>query len=584
MRAPALLLLIPLLFSCAHSETKLCDNVTLKEGKLKLSANEKIIVCGSSKSGEGWRDVPLPQAQYQIKVLLQESGYLTPRFERRGDQLDVWSGPRAEFKKLNVAGADGLLDPSKKRKIVGETITPEKLDEINQWADTELRSQGYACPQVDVKAQAWDGHAQVSVNPGLRQKVAGIRRTGLESLHEETLERYLAFEPGDWYDVRDTQLTVGRLLADGLIQSAYFTASCRGDLVDLHLRADVGQPRLFRFGVGASTEEFPFTDIWFKNTKLDGKASSLTATLHASPRLQSLNVSTELYVLPFTDRSFFGPRFRLARKSEKFLEELSAKLGADIGRNWDIWGTRFRGRVGPTLNYVNTIQGEGPDEVSFISWDGTLVAMNHVYEVGRRNQFEGWNAGFEYSGQRAELGSYLNVDRYQLNYKHLFNLGGYAPPFLVLGSRFELTSVDSRTKVADPNAAKLPSEYRVFYGGDENLRGFGRKVLNNNDSGYLTSGYAGFELRLIEELPYQLEPFLLYDAAKFGDGRYNLDEPVFTSWGLGLRWASPFGTLRGSAARGEIFNEEKVEDPIQRKVVDSYPQEWVYFFSFGQEF
>ena len=157
MRLSALILLSLCLFSCAHKEIKLCDNVTLKEGELKLSANEKVIVCGSPKGGEGWRDVPLPQAQYQLKVLLQESGYLNPRFERNGDQLDVWSGPRAEFKDLKIEGAEGLLKGSKKRKIIGETITPDKLDEISQWADTELRSQGFGCPEVDVKAQAWDG-------------------------------------------------------------------------------------------------------------------------------------------------------------------------------------------------------------------------------------------------------------------------------------------------------------------------------------------------------------------------------------------------------------------------------------------
>lgn len=578
MRALALIPIVATLFSCAHSEQQLCDNITLKQGRLNLSANEKVIVCGSPKGGEGWRDVPLPQAQYHLKVLLQEQGHLNPRFERRGNQLDVWSGARAEFNDFKVEGADGILHPDKKRKVIGENITPEKLDEINQWAETELRSQGFACPRVDVKVQAWDGLAKVSVAPGLRAKVANIQRTGLDSLDEETLARYMAFEVGDVYDVRATQLSVARLLADGLIQSAYFTAACRGDLVDLHLRADVGEPRLFRVGFGASTEEFPFVDFWFKNTKLDDRASSLTATLHASPRLQSLEINTELYVLPWGSRSFLGPRFRAARKSEKFLEELSSKLGADFGRNWDMWSTRFRGRVGPTLNYVNTIQGQGPDDVSFFSWEGTLMAMSHVYEVGARNQFDGWEARFDYDGQRADGGSYINVDRYEVSFKQLWNLGNFAPPLFVLGTRFDVAAVDSRNNVSDPDpkAAKLPSEYRVFYGGDDNLRGFGRKVLNNADFGYLTAAYLGFELRLIEELPYRLEPFLLYDVAKLGDGRYNLDDPVFTSWGVGLRWASPFGTIRGSAARGEIFNEDRI--------ADAYPQEWVYFFSFGQEF
>jgi len=55
-----------------------------------------------------------------------------------------------------------------------------------------------------------------------------------------------------------------------------------------------------------------------------------------------------------------------------------------------------------------------------------------------------------------------------------------------------------------------------------------------------------------------------------------LDKPLFVSEGLGLRWASPFGTLRGSAARGMIWDGDDS--------TKEYPQEWVYFFSFGQEF
>ena len=97
MRALALIFCLITLSRCAHKEHKLCDNITLKEGELSLGANEKVLVCGSPKGGEGWRDVPVPQSQYHLKVLLQERGYLTPRFERHGDKLDVYAGPRTTF-------------------------------------------------------------------------------------------------------------------------------------------------------------------------------------------------------------------------------------------------------------------------------------------------------------------------------------------------------------------------------------------------------------------------------------------------------------------------------------------------------
>ena len=65
---PFELLVVPLslifiLGSCANRGTKLCDNVFLHEGELRLGRNENVMVCGSSKGGEAWRDVPLPQAE-----------------------------------------------------------------------------------------------------------------------------------------------------------------------------------------------------------------------------------------------------------------------------------------------------------------------------------------------------------------------------------------------------------------------------------------------------------------------------------------------------------------------------------------
>ncbi len=562
--------------SCAQRGTKLCDNIFLKEGELSLGRNEQVLVCGSSKGGEAWKDVPVPQAQYQIKVLLQEKGYLHPRFEREKNILYVWSGKRETISSFEITGADGLIQAGKKRKVVGQPMTPDKLDEISQWVETQLKSKGYACPEVSVKAQAWDGKVIATVNPGEHQTVGGITRVGLDEIDNEALARYQAFQAGDNYDVRETQLTVGRMLSDGLIQSAYFTAKCRGKEVDLLLKGSVGRPKLLTFGFGASTEEFPFVDLRFKNSKLDGRASSLTTTLYASPRAQTLDLTTELYVLPWSKRSFFGPRFHVGRKSEHQIEELRGKLGADLGRKWDMWNVRWLGKFGPSLNYVNTVQGIGPDEVSFLSLDGSLWAMSHLYEASTRDQFSGWEAKFDYRAQRKGVGSFVNVDRYEADFKQLWNIGHFSPPLFVLGARFEGIAVNANPVALGNNRNQLPSEYRIFYGGDQNLRGFSRQSLSNRDLGYLTAGYAGFELRLIEQLPWHLEPFLLYDIAKLGNARFEFEDPIFVSEGFGLRWASPFGTLRGSAAKGEIYNESGV--------AKDYPQEWVYFFSFGQEF
>lgn len=565
-----------LLGSCRHRTTKLCDNVYMHEGELQLGRNEKVMVCGSSKGGEGWRDVPLPQAEYQLKILLQEKGYLRPRFDREKDSLHVWSGPQEEIKELKIIGADGLVRSWKKRKIVGYPMTPEKLDEVQQWIESELKNEGYACPEVSLKAQAWDGKVIATVNPGERQTIGGVHRIGMSEIDADAFARYQAFQAGDVYDARETLLTTNRLMADSLIQSAHFSTKCRGKEVDLQLNGSIGKPKIFTFGFGASTEEFPFVNMMFKNSKLDRRASSLQATLYVSPKLQTLELGTELYIVPWSKRSYFGPRFSLGRTSENQIEENRAKIGVDLARKMDLWNVRWLWKGGPSLNYVDTVRGIGPDQTAYLSLDASLVTMSHVYESTLGKQFSGWEFRGDYKGQRKGIGSEVNVDRYQANYKQLWNIGHFSPPLFVLGSRFEAIAVNANEIALDNSRKQLSGEYRIFYGGDRNLRGFNRQSLTNHDLGYLTAVYAGFELRLIEELPYHLEPFLLFDAAKLGNARFKLERPLFVSEGFGLRWASPFGTLRGSAARGEIYDEAGV--------ANEYPQEWVYFFSFGQEF
>lgn len=577
--------ILPLLASCSSAKKSLCDNrITFQEGELALTKNEQVLICGSDKGLEGWREVPLPQAEYQIKVKLADQGYLHPRFERNQEHLDVWRGPREKISKLTVNGADGLLFPDKLRQLRGQPLEPAQLDRVKKWADTELRTDGYGCPTVDVRAQAWDQQVIADVTPGARMRVAGIDYKGLGGLDTETLARYQAIEPGDWHNAREMQLTASRMLSDGLFQTAYFTTNCRGDLIDYHLVAGIGKPRIFRFGVGASTEEFPFTRIWFKNARLDDRASSFTVTAYASPKAQNLDVSSEFYRVPWSRRTYFGPRFFVGREKERSYEVNRARLGIDLGRNFDLSHMRFQGRIGPTLNYVDTVIGYGPRHQKYVSWDGSLMVMSHEYEIGMRDQFEGWTASFDYRGQRKGAGSSINVDRYELTAKHLWNLGAYTPPLFVLASRVQAIGVNTSQIASarengswlDSNGGIVPVDYRVFFGGDQNLRGFSRQGLDNGGLGYTTAVYLGFELRLVEELPYHLEPFLLFDSARLGDRRLTLDSAVFTSEGLGVRWASPFGTLRGSAARGHIFHGNKQ--------TDRYAQEWVYFFSFGQEF
>ncbi len=571
----SILILLLAWIQLASAESELCPHVILKDGHLKLARNEKVLICGSQES-DAWHEVPLPQAQYELNTILQNKGFLNARFERAGDRLNVWAGPLKRTEHLIVTGANGLIQPGKKRKVIGHALDPAKLDEVTAWAELALRRKGYACPKVETSAQVWNATMSAAVEPGQKGVIAAVERTGLEGLNPAAMRRFEAFSAGDAYDVVETQITVSRLLSQGLFQSAYFTTRCTDDKVNLHLFTGIGKSRLVRFGLGASTEEFPFADVWFKNARLDDRASNFTASIHGSNIRQSFTAGSELYVVPGSQRSYLGPRFLLEHRKERAYETNKLEVGADLGRDFDLAKIRLQGRAGPTLNYEKVLRGAGPPDAKYLSWQGSVAAMSHAYEAFTRDQFEGWTGLFRYKGQRKGIGSQVNVDRYGLEFKHLWNVGHFSPPLFVFATRIEAVAVDSKQLTAVDAQHTLPLDYRVFFGGDENLRGFARESLNNHGLGYLTALHGGFEVRLIEELPWHLEPFLLWDYARLGDRRYTLNKPVYSSSGFGLRWASPFGTLRASAARGRIWGG----DPT----TVGYRQEWVYFLSFGQEF
>jgi hypothetical protein len=559
--------------------TNLCDNVQLQEGKLKLNANEKILVCGTDKGAVNWKEIPLAQSELHLRSILQNLGFLNPRFERDGNVLKVWPGPQDKVKALKVEGDNGTLKPEKKRKIVDFPMMPSKLNEVEAWANLGIRTQGYACPVIKVEAHAWDGTVLVTTElKGLKTYGAVVSAPDMSGLNLDILDRYQPFKPGESYDVREPEIMTLRMLADGLFQSAYFVTTCEGDVANLELKTSVGKAKILRFGIGASTEEFPFVDISFRNARLDDKASFFTTALHASPKKETFTADSELYFFPGWHRTFFGPRFELTHENEDAYEDNSAKLGADIGRNWDQWHSRFQVRGGPTLNYVKTLRGTGSglSDQTYSSIQASLTAMDHAYEASIRDQYEGWLSSVFYRGRRKGLGSEIAVDRIEFNFKHLWNIGVYSPPLFVLGTRVQTITVDSEELTQGAPTSLLPFEDRIFLGGDENLRGFPRQSINNGKLGFLTAAYLGFELRLIEELPFHLQPFLLWDGAKVGTRRYSLETPLFTSDGIGLRWASPFGTLRGSIAHGDVENGTALSDP--------YPSQWIYFFSFGQEF
>lgn len=557
------------------AEEPLCPHIFLKEGSFRLSKNDKLVVCGD-KEIEGWKEIPLKQAQFELKLLMQKNGYYSPTFEFKNENLFVMTGPLTRVKAWNLTSPVPVVDKTKKRKVIGEALTSAKIDEIDKWIESELKSNGYPCPTISSSASVPTETIDTRYEPGQQSRIISLERTGISDLDEEALMRFEAFKVYDVYDHRKLRITTNRLITSGIAQSSYYTQKCTPEGVRLIQNISFGEPRVLTIGIGASTEELPFVDLLFKNTRLDRKASYYQLSLHASRVLQRFEATSELYRIPFLKKSFLGPRFKLERNVESSYETASGKVGLDIGRFWDSTTDRYKLRFGINGNSLKTVRGIGPAETSYLSAEGSLDLSSHEYELTTGQQFTGYKTSLSFQGQRAGLGSPLSAYQWTLNGKSLWDVQNQSPPLLILATRFAFGVTNFEQTNGPTTQETLPPEYRFFLGGERDLRGFSRQAINNNGLGYLISAYVGFEIRLIEEIPWNVEPLLLWDGARVGKDQRSFDRAFFQSYGFGARWRSPFGPVRFTFAKGMI---QDAEDELA-----TIPQEWVFLFSFGTEF
>lgn len=555
---------------------KLCRDVFSESFNIELNTNEKILICGTERS-DGYENIPHLQKIQSLKVILQNRGFAFAEFEIKDEYLIVRRGSVAKVNALRFEGTPNNFHAEYKRKVVGETMNSSKLDEVEGWSKARLGHTGYPCHSVQLQAELPNRDLNVKLNSGPFQKFSSVDREGLDILDEQAVLRQEAFKLGWDYDAELVELSNQRLLRDGLVQSSYYSITCSEEGAKLIHHISIGQPRLLRVGLGASTEELPFLDILWKNQRLDPYGSQLGLSAHASNRIQNAQFFSEFFIFKKARDVSINPRFEVERRSEVAFEILTAKTGGDLSYRKEFKPFRAIVSSGPTVNYQNTVRGEGPTESKYLTVQGQLNLFTHSFEFYQVQQITGTNLSFQFLTQRKGVGSEINATHFLLKGKTLFNFKHYSPALWVNGFRWQVaTTLSDELRGTQNQGTSLPLEYRTYLGGVDSLRGFGRLSLNNSNLGYLSVFYIGYETRLVETLPFQIQPLLLFDYAKLGVRTLTLDPETFISYGGGVRWMSPFGPLRLVMAKGEVLNAQADRE--------STPKQWAFTASFGQEF
>lgn len=531
-------------------------------------------MCGQ-KDSEAWAFVPLNQAQFHMRVFLEKRGYFAPEFEIENNVLQVKLGPRSFARNLIFHAFPQAFPAERKRAVEGSVLTPSLLNEVEDWSQAQLRSHGFPCPKTSIVADPKTGKVVVTTEPGPYQRFSVVKREEVRDIHEEVLKRYDAFVMGQRFNGDLLQLTSDRLVRDGIVQSAHFQVECAADGALVTENLIPGKPRVVVIGIGASTEEFPLFRASWKSVRLGALGSSLRASTFLSSREQEAVFGGQFYLFPNTPAFYLNPNIQVQRQDEPSFETVTTRATARAGYSFDDQDRHYMVEAGPAYNDIYVIEGEGPGHSTFLTIDTVAELMSHYYEYYRPSPRAGYLLRFNSKSRRAGLYSDVSADRLELQGKILYNYQNYDPPLLIAGMRFRLASTRYNKSAQQP--FELPPEYRFYLGGDDNIRGFSRNEINGpNDQGYLTAAYTGFELRLADLVPKNIEPFIFADVAITGTQAFTFDNGYYWAPGAGFRWQTFVGVFRGTAAYGVVKNAQAR--------VEGLESHWQFFLSYGQEF
>jgi translocation and assembly module TamA len=567
---PFLLLLSLTCFAAEPERHILCPNLIV-EGSLRelspgLSGAETRLVCGD-RENPSWKTIPLAQARFHLKTFLESRGLLHPEFsEEKPGTVLVKLGAPTYVTSLESHGMPAEIRLDRKRKIVGAKLTPGLLSELENWAIQRVRALGFACPTVKGSADPDTGAVLLDVKTGEVMDLNEVLTVGIDDTDPGIFRRFDAFQTGERYNADLLAVTESRISQNGLTESSHFSTTCDASGAKAKQELVPGPPRLLLLGAGLDTEGLFKVKASWKNTRMGYRASQLSFTASASTIQQNLQAQLDAYVFPHATRPYWTSRTEAIHDNEQFYQYASLTAQSGLATTWDGTSLGLQVASSPSLSVYHTISGTGPSDTRYLALETLFTLTTHDFEFFRGNPQTGTRFSMLVDFGAPPPVSDVVAQRLGVTAQQMFNLGGFDPPLFVLGFRGGFATIFSPARPG-PNT-ELPAAFRQYLGGSTDLRGYGRQELPGPDGG-MTSFFIDTELRLANELPLRLDPFIFLDLGMIGTTPGDFDRPLFYSPGLGLRWQSPIGSIRTTIAHG---------------LPKDVKGHWQFYLAFGEEF
>lgn len=558
------LFLFLIIFQClpVYSYDELCESVRIKKlKKLKLNANEKLLLCGDKKAEE-YKHIPAYQAKYFLTGFLQSRGHLNPDMEIKNGVL--YCDPRkvSKVKKIRLKIEDGDLKnevQTELRHLYNKRVlTTNTLNSIEGEALALFRNRGYPCTKTSGVADIDNWNVFIDAKQLEFHEFGSVDKEPIEGLRDNALDRFYPFTANQPFNADLLKLTEKRMTRSEVVQGTYFVDKCENGGFDLKQSFILGPPRTLKFGLGASTELGPKVSFRWAHNRYKSMASQFALNANASFRSQTVNATADMFVWKNEPRRSIYSVVELTHENQVDYEQTIYSIRPAIKWTRDSEHFNKLYTLGPSFEGGTYYSNGNADSRSYKTGliDSYMQWMSHEYELfdvlPQRGQLYTLNMDY-----RAEaFGFFANDLVAEFNTVQAYHITNWNRGTLIGAGRLNLATSWVDTEKA--SLAILPPGVKFFGGGSDDIRGFYLNTLPDNGGlGALTKMMAKMELRRTYLFIPSLEAFAFLDGGYFSEKSWTRDPQLYYSPGAGLRWLSPFGLVQGYVARGLRSNPYK---------------------------
>lgn len=527
---------------------------------------QQAVVAGVQLSQYGQRDVTEAQvrrlfadAEQQASQALQPYGYfdaeVTGSLTRQGEDwvavLKVDLGQPVRVDVLDIKLPDAARDlPEVHMAVTGFHPRPGEILDQGAYSGSKgaikaaLASVGYLdasmpAHRIEVYPDQHRADIQLHWDVGTRYRLGEVSFEGSQ-LKPGFLQRYVPFEPGDWYS--QTKLLA---LQQALTGADYFSVinvlpqvdEASDGRIDVKVKLDPAKRSVYTGGPFIGSDVGLGIRVGVKRRWVNDSGHTWRSQLVLAQRLKSLS---SWYTIPMPGphhRSFnFGGKYRDIDTESTHARTL--ELVAKEVREWHGWLRTLGVNVLAGTFTVGRRGDEPRDTPGVVHGRSTMVfaeaslLKRHADHPGF--VLHGWKLRL---AARSTAGSLLSATHFtqvvaDAKWIHAFNPR----------NRLILRGTAGTSWVGDFN--QLPPQLRFFAGGASSIRGYGFKALGPRNEYDRVMGGRNLLIASATVEHYFTPKWGIAAFVDAGNAFNDVDFEPQMGAGLGLRWNSPVGMVR----------------------------------------